>query len=93
MQIWAYGVSTVGVGGGSTPWAVQVPLDIDGIAVTPGDIAFMDPTNGVVIIPQDKVTQVLELLPKLIAADEKVKNDVLKGETVYAAFKLHRGNL
>ncbi|KAI9151835.1 4-hydroxy-4-methyl-2-oxoglutarate aldolase [Paramyrothecium foliicola] len=93
LPIWAYGVSTVGVGGGSAPWAVQVPLDIDGVTVRPGDIAFMDPVNGVVVIPQGKVEQVLELLPRLTAADDKVKEDVLRGTSVYAAFKLHRGNL
>lgn len=70
---------------------MQVPLDINGVTVSPGDIAFQDPVNGVVIIPKDKVDQVLEMLPKLIAADDKVKQDVLKGMSVYDAFKLHRG--
>jgi regulator of RNase E activity RraA len=91
LPVWAYGVSTVGVGAESTPWAVQVPVEVDGVTVTPGDVAFMDPANGVVIIPQDKVAQVLDLMPKLTEADDKVKADVLKGGTVYDAFKLHRG--
>ncbi|KAH7312300.1 DlpA domain-containing protein [Stachybotrys elegans] len=93
LPIWASGVSTVGVGGGSTPWATQVPIDVDGVMVTPGDIAFCDPANGVVIIPRDKLAKVLELLPKLTAADDKVKASVLAGMTVNEAFKLHRGNL
>ncbi|KIE03681.1 Demethylmenaquinone methyltransferase, partial [Metarhizium majus ARSEF 297] len=91
LPILAHGLSTVGSGGGSVPWAMQVPLDINGVTVSPGDIAFQDPVNGVVIIPKDKVDQVLEMLPKLIAADDKVKQDVLKGMSVYDAFKLHRG--
>lgn len=61
------------------------------MTVNPGDIAFQDPVNGVVIIPQDQVEQVLDMLPNLIAADDKVKEDVLKGMTVFEAFKLHRG--
>ncbi|KAF4964939.1 hypothetical protein FSARC_7211 [Fusarium sarcochroum] len=93
LPIWARGLSTVGVGGGSVPWAIQVPLDIDGTLVAPGDLAFSDPINGVVVIPQDKVSAVLELLPKLTAADGKVKEDVVKGKTVYESFKLHRSNL
>ncbi|KAF5560061.1 dlpA [Fusarium phyllophilum] len=93
LPIWARGLSTVGVGGGSVPWAIQVPLDIDGTLVSPGDLAFSDPINGVVVIPQSKVSEVLELLPKLTAADEKVKEDVLKGATVFESFKLHRSNL
>lgn len=75
------------------PWAIQVPLDIDGTLVSPGDLAFSDPINGVVVIPKDKVPAVLELLPRITAADDKVKEDVLKGATVYESFKLHRNNL
>ncbi|KAF5024301.1 hypothetical protein F66182_3631 [Fusarium sp. NRRL 66182] len=93
LPIWARSLSTVGVGGGSTPWAIQVPLDIDGTLVSPGDLAFSDPINGVVVIPQDKVSAVLELLPKLAAADSKVEEDVSKGMTVYEAFQLHRSNI
>lgn len=73
------------------PWAMQVPLDIDGVLVSPGDLAMNDPVNGVVIIPQDKVDKVLELLPQLTAADDKAKEDVAKGVSVKEAFKRHRG--
>ncbi|KAH6900749.1 ribonuclease E inhibitor RraA/Dimethylmenaquinone methyltransferase [Thelonectria olida] len=93
LPIWSRGLSTVGAGAASTPWATQVPLDIDGTIVSPGDLAFSDPTNGVVVIPKDKVSAVLELLPKLTTADDKVKEDVLKGVTVNEAFKRHRSNL
>ncbi len=90
-QIWAYGTSTVGSGGGSIPWALEAPLSINGTVVRPGDVALHDPVNGVVVIPRDKLDAVLELLPRLTAADDKVKEDVLKGMSVYDAFKLHRG--
>jgi regulator of RNase E activity RraA len=70
-----------------------VPLHIDGTVVSPGDLVFSDPVNGVVVIPQDKVGQVLELLPRLTAADDKVKEDVLRGVSVFDAFKAHRSNL
>lgn len=93
LQIWARGLSTVGAGAGSVPWATQVPLEVDGTNITPGDLAFSDPINGVVIIPRDKVIAVLELLPRLTSADEKVKEEVLQGMTVHEAFKLHRSNL
>ncbi|KFA76739.1 hypothetical protein S40288_07823 [Stachybotrys chartarum IBT 40288] len=93
LPIWAYGISTVGSGGGSTPWATEVPIDVGGITIAPGDIAFCDPANGVVMIPQEKVTQVLELLPKLTSADDKVKEAVLGGMSVSQAFKIHRSSL
>ncbi|KAF4504825.1 hypothetical protein G6O67_008230 [Ophiocordyceps sinensis] len=54
LPILAYGTSTVGAGGGSVPWALQVPLNINGTVVKPGDIAFHDPASGLVIIPRDE---------------------------------------
>lgn len=52
---------------------------------------FSDAVNGVVVIPQEKVGEVVEMLPKLVQADDKVKEEVRKGVTVKEAFKKHRG--
>ncbi|KXH62315.1 DlpA domain-containing protein [Colletotrichum salicis] len=93
LPVWARGLSTVGAGAESTPWAVEVPINVDGTVVNPGDLVFADLVNGVVVIPKDKVDQVLELLPRLTAADDKVKADVLNGTSVFDAFKTHRSNL
>jgi regulator of RNase E activity RraA len=68
-----------------------VPVNIDGTIVKPGDLVFSDAKNGVVIIPQDKVEKVVAMLPKLVAADDRVKEDVENGMTVQEAFKKHRG--
>ena len=73
------------------PWLLQVPLKVRDVTVNPGDVAFQDPVNGVVIIPHDKVQQVVDVLPDIVAADERVKQDVLRGMPVAEAFKLHRG--
>lgn len=84
------GTSTVGSGGSSIPWAREVPLTINGVTVSPGDVAVNDPINGVVIIPRDKVDQVLELLPKLTLADQRVIADVANSVSVKEAFARHR---
>lgn len=55
-----------------------------------GDIVFSDQTAGVVVIPSPLVDQVLELLPKLTAADDQVKEAVANGMTVQEAFKKFR---
>jgi regulator of RNase E activity RraA len=68
-----------------------VRLDIGGTIIEPGDLVFSDAVNGVVIIPKDKVTKVIEMLPGLVAADDRVKEDVGKGMSVQEAFKKHRG--
>lgn len=75
------------------PWGVQVPLDVDGTAVNPGDLVFIDPANGVVVIPRGKVLDVLEMLPRFTAADDKVKEAVGNGMSVHEAFQTHRGKI
>lgn len=44
-----------------------------------------------VVIPRDKVDAVLELLPKLKVAEERVIEDVERGVDVQEAFRRHRG--
>lgn len=43
------------------------------------------------MIPQDLLDDVLALMPKLVEADDRVKDDVTNGSTVFDAFKKHRG--
>jgi hypothetical protein len=42
------------------------------------------------VIPKSLLGDVLALMPKLVAADDKVKEDVGNGSTVFEAFKRHR---
>ncbi|PHH75640.1 hypothetical protein CDD82_4362 [Ophiocordyceps australis] len=90
LPIWAQATSTVGAGAASLPWAVQVPLLINKTPVCPGDVAVHDPANGFVVIPANHVAAVLDLLPKLVAADEQVKRHVEQGMSVAEAFKRFR---
>jgi len=53
---------------------------------------MIDPNErGAVCIPRKLVDKVLDMLPKLVSADEKVMKEVESGMTVGEAFKLHRG--
>ncbi|PGG99975.1 hypothetical protein AJ80_09262 [Polytolypa hystricis UAMH7299] len=90
LQIWARATSTVGTGAEAKPGARNVPIDVGGVVVSPGDIVFCDPLEGAVVIPKALLDDVLTLMPKLVAADDKVKEDVLNGSTVFDAFKKHR---
>lgn len=54
---------------------------------------FCDPAEGVVAIPQDLVDSVLEILPRLVEADDRVKKDVKNGVSVQEAFAKHRTGL
>ncbi|KAF4633443.1 hypothetical protein G7Y89_g4674 [Cudoniella acicularis] len=91
LPIWAKSTSIVGTGAEAKPHALQVPLKIGGTIVNPGDLVFSDAINGVAVIPISKVPEVLELLPKLVEADERVKEDVERGVEVMEAFRRHRG--
>ena len=59
-------------------------------SIPQGDIVFCDPLEGIVIIPKDLMKDVIELMPELVHADDKVKEDVLAGSGVFEAFKKHR---
>ncbi|KAK6509196.1 hypothetical protein TWF481_003957 [Arthrobotrys musiformis] len=93
VDVWAKGTSTVGAGGESKCVSVGEAIEVEGVTIHPGDIIFADPVNGVVAIPQDKLDAVLELLPKITAADDKVRVDVLNGSGLQDAFKKHRSSL
>lgn len=42
-------------------------------------------------IPRDQLDEVLDLMPKLVAMDDQVKEAVAQGESVFDAFKKFRG--
>ncbi|KAK5086483.1 hypothetical protein LTR05_003651 [Lithohypha guttulata] len=90
LSIWASGQSTVGAGAETKVHSRNVTVNISGVNVSPNDIVFADPIEGVVVIPNGLVDQVIELMPKLVSADDKVKEEVESGTTVQAAFKRHR---
>ncbi|KAF2874519.1 DlpA domain-containing protein [Massariosphaeria phaeospora] len=91
LPIWSKGTSIIGAGAQTAFHAWDVPIRIGEVHVEPGDIVLIDPfENGVVSIPQGKVAEVLQLLPKLVAADEKVMEDVEEGISVKESFKRHR---
>jgi regulator of RNase E activity RraA len=91
LPIWSRGTSIVGAGAETQFYAKNVCVQIGEATVEPGDIIMIDPLeNGVVAIPQGKLDEVLELLPELVGADEKVMKDVNEGISVKEAFKRHR---
>ena len=91
LPIWSKGTSIIGAGAETKFHARNVPVKIGETVVEAGDIVMIDPAeNGVVAVPKGKIDELLELLPKLVAADEKVIADVEQGVSVQEAFKRHR---
>jgi len=91
LPIWSKATSVIGAGAETKFHAHNVPVRIGETVVEAGDIIMIDPfENGVVAVPQGKVDELLDLLPKLIEADERVIADVGSGVSVEEAFKKHR---
>ncbi|KAL3461433.1 hypothetical protein BJX64DRAFT_277904 [Aspergillus heterothallicus] len=90
LPVWAKGTSTVGTGAEAKAGLRGVRVDVGGVGVEPGDIIFCDPLEGVVAIPKDLLDQVLEIMPKLIDMDDKVKAAVEKGSSAFDAFQKFR---
>jgi len=90
--VWSRGYSTVGAGLEAKPWAADIPLRVGDVMVKPGDILCADADeNGCVIIPREKLDELMAILPALKEADEKCVADVQAGVDVTEAFRRHRG--
>ncbi|PYI06421.1 RraA-like protein [Aspergillus sclerotiicarbonarius CBS 121057] len=90
LSVWARGVSTVGSAAETVPGGFGAEVDFGGVRVKPGDIIFCDPEEGVVAIPRELLDRVLEVMPKLVAMDERVKEGVARGMSVFEAFREFR---
>lgn len=102
--VFARGHSTLGQSPFTRPSAVNIPLTIKPVGITegtdggtfpvvqvnPGDWMVAD-EDGVVCVPVDLVSQVLELAAKGREVDEKCMVDIRAGLGVQASFKKHRG--
>jgi regulator of RNase E activity RraA len=75
----------------SVPIRLLISSILGGVYVRAGDMIMIDYVEGgVVAIPRKAVDDVIDMLPKLVEADEKVMKDVLEGGEVGAAFKKWR---
>lgn len=89
LPIWAKETSTVGQGLSTKCESVNEMITLNGHVIHPGDLCVAD-ENGVVIIPQDKIKQVVKMLPDMVSADAKVMEAVKGGMSVKEAFAKFR---
>jgi len=91
MPIWSRGTSVIGAGAETKFHAREVAVRIGETVVQPGDIVMVDELErGVVVVPWGMVEEVLRLLPEMVASDERVLGEVVRGGSVKEAFKRHR---
>jgi regulator of RNase E activity RraA len=63
------------------PGEVNVPIACGGISVRPGDVLFGD-VDGVVVIPQENVDQVVRRAVEIAAEEEKKVKDIKSGHLI-----------
>jgi len=68
--------------------AVQVPLLADGVVIRPGDWVCAD-DDGVVIVPAERVDEVIEIAQRIEATEEAITAAVLAGSTLTKARAAH----
>ncbi|CCX12551.1 ribonuclease E inhibitor RraA/Dimethylmenaquinone methyltransferase [Pyronema domesticum] len=90
LEIWAQGTSAVGAGAETRVVDVDVEVEVRGVKINKGDVVVAD-KGEVVVIPGDKVQEVLDLMPGLMGMDELVAGDLKEGKELGAAFKERRG--
>ena len=59
----------------------QIPITIDGVTINPGDFIFGD-TDGVVVIPKERIDEVLDRAFALIADENLVRTHLLQGDSL-----------
>lgn len=76
------------------PSEINVPVNLQsGIqqsTINPLDYVIAD-LDGVVVLPADLAEQVLELVPKIVEADQMCAEAIQRGISVQEAFAVYRG--
>ncbi|KAK0461327.1 ribonuclease E inhibitor RraA/Dimethylmenaquinone methyltransferase [Desarmillaria tabescens] len=96
--VFSRGHSTLGQSPFTRPSAIDIPVviqaedDFPPVTVHPGDWMIGD-KDGVVCVPRDRESKVVELAAKGREVDAKCMTDIQAGKGIQASFKAHRGKL
>jgi len=69
--------------------AHQITIEIMGVKIQPGDIAFGD-DNGVVMIPQTHIDEVIKRAENIKKTEEKILESIKQGEKLITARQKYR---
>ena len=64
----------------------QIPIEIDGVRINPGDTIFGD-VDGVVVIPKEIESKVFEVSLEKINLETDVRERILKGESLSQVYE------
>ncbi len=66
----------------------DVPIDLDGVAIQPGDLVFGD-ADGVIIIPQAVEAEVLARAWDKVAGENTTRDELRAGKSLTEVFRTH----
>tara|TARA_Y100001934_G_C11884763_1_gene554848 strand:- start:61 stop:594 length:534 start_codon:yes stop_codon:yes gene_type:complete len=66
----------------------QVPVEIGDVVINPGDLIFAE-FEGVLVVPQDRIVEVLEKAEEITQAESLVRSEVQGGSTPLESFNRH----
>ena len=69
--------------------AYDVPVRCGDVLVHPQDVIFAD-YDGIVVIPQDVVAEVIQLAQEKIGKENQARTDLLNGKTLREVFDTYR---
>lgn len=65
---------------------VDVPVEIDGVVFSPGDLVFAD-SDGIVVVPKRVETDVIRLALDKVHGENKVRDAIREGMSAVGAFE------
>jgi 4-hydroxy-4-methyl-2-oxoglutarate aldolase len=68
--------------------AIDVPVEVAGVRIEPGDLVFGD-VDGVVVVPKKVETKALDLAFKKVASENTVRAELKRGDKLRAVFGRH----
>lgn len=91
IEVWSGGRSSVATGAEAKVWGRECEIEVRGVKIKPGDVVVADGKEGcVVVIPRELLADVVQVIPEIPAADEKVMEALRGGMTVKEAFAKYR---
>ena len=84
--VFAGGIAPLDSSGRGIVIETDVPVEVGGVSVFPGDIVFGD-ADGCIIVPQELEEEVLDLGRKKLEAENKTNDALLEGQLLADVYK------
>ena len=88
LQVFAGGIGPLDSKGRGKVMAIDVPVEVAGARVAPGDLVFGD-ADGVVVVPRAAEAKVIAMALAKVAGENATREALARGEKLADVFKRH----